>query len=327
MSGSWRPGWPRLVLGVALAFAAGLAPTRAEDYPTRPVRIIVGFGPGSAGDTSARLVGQKLSQLLGQQLVVEARPGGGSNIAAELVARSPKDGYTLLLGNIANTVSTALSPNPSFDFAKDLAPIALVTAVPTLLSAHPSVGAANVKELIALAKAKPEQIFYGSSGVGTAAHLAGELINVMAGVKLVHVPYPGSAQALTDLLAGRIQLMFGAASTAMPHVEDGKLVAIGMAQRRRAVMAPKVPTLSEQGLTDFDAPLWFGLMAPAGTPREIVDKLARAANEALKADEVIGPLRAQGIDPTGGSPEEFARYIADDVSKWTTVAKAAGLRK
>jgi tripartite-type tricarboxylate transporter receptor subunit TctC len=258
MSGSWRPGWPRLVLGVALAFAAGSAPTRAEDYPTRPVRIIVGFGPGSAGDTSARLVGQKLSQLLGQQLVVEARPGGGSNIAAELVARSPKDGYTLLLGNIANTVSTALSPNLAFDFAKDLAPIALVTAVPTLLSARPSVGAANVKELITLAKAKPEQIFYGSSGVGTAAHLAGELINVMAGVKLVHVPYPGSAQALTDLLAGRIQLMFGAASTAMPHVEDGKLVAIGMAQRQRASMAPKVSTLSEQGLTDFDAPLWFG---------------------------------------------------------------------
>jgi tripartite-type tricarboxylate transporter receptor subunit TctC len=315
------------VLGVALAFAAALAPARADDYPTRPVRIIVGFGPGSAGDTSARLVGQKLGQLLGQQLVVEARPGGGSNIAAEFVARSPKDGYTLLLGNIANTVSAALSPNPSFDFAKDLAPIALVTAVPTLLSAHPSVGATNVKELIALAKAKPEQIFYGSSGVGTAAHLAGELINVMANVRLVHVPYPGSAQALTDLLAGRIQLMLGAASTAMPHVEGGKLIAVGMAQRRRAAMAPQVPTLSEQGLTDFDAPLWFGLMAPAGTPPEIIDKLARAANDALKSEDVIGPLRNQGIDPTGGGPEEFARYLADDVSKWTAVAKATGMRK
>jgi tripartite-type tricarboxylate transporter receptor subunit TctC len=317
----------QLGLCAALVLAAGVASARADDYPTRPVRIIVGFGPGSAGDTSARLVGQKLGQILGQQFVVEARPGNGSNIAAEFVARAPKDGYTLLLGNIANTVSAALATSPSFDFAKDLAPVALVTAVPTLLSAHPSVGATNIKDLIALAKAKPEQIFYGSSGVGTAAHLAGELINVMAGVKLVHVPYPGSAQALTDLLAGRIQLMFGAASTAMPHVEDGKLIAMGMAQRQRAAMAPKVPTLSEQGLQDFDAPLWFGLMAPAGTPRTIIDKLARATNESLKSEDVSAPLRAQGIDLTGGSPEEFARYIADDISKWTTVAKAAGLRK
>jgi tripartite-type tricarboxylate transporter receptor subunit TctC len=149
----------------------------------------------------------------------------------------------------------------------------------------------------------------------------------MAGVKLVHVPYPGSAQALTDLLAGRIQLMFGAASTAMPHIEDGKLIAMGMAQRRRAAMAPNVPTLSEQGLTDFDAPLWFGLMAPTGTPREIIDKLARTVNDALRSDDVIGPLRNQGIDPTGGSPEDFARYVADDISKWTVVAKAAGMRK
>src|SRR6267154_5378405 len=164
MIGFWRLGWPRLVLAAALAFASGFVSARADDYPTRPVRIIVGFGPGSAGDTSARLVGQKVGQLLGQQFVVEARPGGGSNIAAEFVVRSPKDGYTLLLGNIANTVSAALSPNPSFDFARDLAPIALVTAVPTLLSAHPSVGATNIKDLIALAKARPEQIFYGSSG-------------------------------------------------------------------------------------------------------------------------------------------------------------------
>jgi tripartite-type tricarboxylate transporter receptor subunit TctC len=320
-------GFFRLWLGTTLALAGCLASAQAEDYPTRPVRIIVGFGPGSAGDLSARLVGQKLGQLLGQQFVVEARPGGGSNIAAELVARAPKDGYTLLLGNVANTVSAALAVHPSFDFAKDLAPIAPVTAVPILLSAHPSVGATNAKDLIALAKTRPEQMFYGSSGVGTAAHLAGKLLNVTANVKLVHVPYPGSAQALTDLLAGRIQLMFGAASTAMPQVEDGKLIAIGMAQRQRAAMAPKVPTLVEQGLRDFDAPLWFGLMAPAGTPREIIDKLAGAVNEALKSDDVIAPLRAQGVDVTGGSPEEFARYIADDIGKWTAVATAAGMRK
>ena len=309
----------------AACFATPAA--QADDYPTRPVRIIIGFGPGSAVDVSARIVGQKVGQILGQQFVIESRPGSGSNIAAEFVARAPKDGYTLLLGNVANTVSAAISPNPSFDFARDLAPIALVTAVPTLLTAHPSLGASNVKEMIALAKAKPEQIFYGSSGVGTAAHLAGELINVMAGVKIVHVPYPGSAQALTDLLAGRIQLMFGAASTTMPQVEQGKLIALGMAQRKRAAMAPQVPTLSEEGLQDFEAPLWFGLMAPTGTPRPIVDKLAQAVNEAIKTSEVIAPLRAQGVDLIGGSPEEFARYIATDIKKWEHVARFAGMKK
>jgi tripartite-type tricarboxylate transporter receptor subunit TctC len=319
----------RPAFGAVLAVAACCsAPTASADaYPTRPVRIIIGFGPGSAVDVTGRVVGQKVGQILGQQFVVESRPGGGSNVAAEFVARAPKDGHTLLLGNVANTVSAAISPNPSFDFARDLAPIALVTAVPTLLTAHPSLGASNVKEMIALAKAKPEQIFYGSSGVGTAAHLAGELINVMAGIKIMHVPYAGSAQALTDLLAGRIQLLLGAASTAMPHVEQGKLIALGMAQRKRAAMAPQVPTLSEEGLQDFDAPLWFGLMAPAGTPRQIVDKLAQAVNEAIRSGEVIAPLRAQGVDLIGGSPEEFTRYIATDIKKWEDVARFAGMKK
>jgi tripartite-type tricarboxylate transporter receptor subunit TctC len=265
--------------------------------------------------------------MLGQQFVVEPRPGGGSNIAAEFVSRAPKDGYTLLLGNVANAVSAALATNPSFDFAKDLAPIARLTAVPILLAGHPALNAHDVKELIAAAKAKPEQIFYGSSGVGTAAHLAGELFNGTAGVKLVHVPYPGSAQALTDLLAGRIQLMFGAASTTLPHVEDKKLVAFGMAQPQRATSAPNIPTLAEQGLKDFDASLWFGLMAPAGTPRDIVDKLARTVNDAIKAEEVTAPLRAQGIDLLGGGPDDFARYISNDIQRWTAVAAGAGLRK
>jgi tripartite-type tricarboxylate transporter receptor subunit TctC len=313
----------------ACLLAAALATTTAaaEDYPARPVRIVIGFGPGSAADISARVIGARMSQILRQQFVVESRAGGGSNIAAELVSRAPKDGYTLLLGNIANTVSAALTTNPSFDFARDLAPVARLTSVPVLLAAHPSLGAANVQDLIAIAKSKPEQIFYGSSGVGTAAHLAGELLNVSAGIKLVHVPYPGSAQALTDLLAGRIQLSFGAASTALPYVADSKLIALGMAQPQRAALAPSIPTLAEQGLKDFDARLWFGLMAPAGTPRDIIDRLARAANGAIGVDEVAGPLHAQGIDLLGGSAEEFAAAIASDIRRWTTVAIAAGLRK
>jgi len=310
---------------LAVVLAAGVA--RAADYPTRPVRIVIGFAAGSAADISARVIGARMSHILGQQFVVEPRPGGGSNIAAEMVSRAPKDGYTLLMGNVANAVSAALATNPSFDFAKDLAPIARLTSVPILLAGHPSLGASDLKELITAAKARPEQIFYGSSGVGTAAHLAGELLNVSAGVKLVHVPYPGSAQALTDLLAGRIQLSFGAASTALAHVEQGKLVAFGMAQPQRATLAPKIPTLAEQGLKDFDASLWFGLMAPAGTPRDVIDTLARAANEAIKAEEVIKPLQAQGIDLLGGSADEFAGSIANDIERWTAVATAAGLRK
>jgi tripartite-type tricarboxylate transporter receptor subunit TctC len=315
-----------LTLALALLAALFTPASHAQDYPARPVRIVIGFGPGSAADISARVIGARMGQLLGQQFVVEPRPGGGSNIAAEFVAHAPKDGYTLLLGNVANTVSAALASKPAFDFARDLAPVSRLTAAPVLLAGHPSLGASDLKGLIAVAKDKPGQIFYGSSGVGTAAHMAGELLNVTAGIKMVHVPYPGSAQALTDLLAGRIQLTFGAASTALPHVEQGKLVAFGMAQPQRSALAPNVPTLSEQGLADFDASLWFGLMAPAGTPREIVDKLAHAANEAIKSDEVIAPLRSQGIELIGGSPDAFVRYVANDIKRWTAVATAAGLR-
>ena len=270
---------------------------------------------------------QKLGQSLHQQVLVETRPGAGSNIAAEYVARAPKDGYTLLMATVANTVNAAMMPNLSFDFQKDLAPITLVTAVPILLAAHPSLGVHDVPALIALAKARPGEIVFGSSGTATAAHLAGELFNTMAGVKLVHVPYPGSAQALTDLIAGRIGLMFGAASTTLPYVQDGKLIALAMAQSKRAAIAPDVPSMAEVGLPGFDTSVWFGLLAPAGTPPEVVATLSREVNAALKTDEVITPLKAQGMEPIGGTPADFAAYIASETAKWAPVVEAAGLRK
>jgi tripartite-type tricarboxylate transporter receptor subunit TctC len=310
------------------ALLLSLSPSSAQEpYPSRPVRIIVGFGAGSSADIVARDLAQKLGQNLGQQFVVENRPGAGSNIGTEYVARAPKDGYTLLMATVANTINATLTPNPSFDFQKDLAPIALVAGVPILLAAHPGLGVADVRGLIALAKQKPEQIFFGSSGAGTGNHLAGELFNVMAGVKLVHVPYPGSAQALTDLIAGRISLMFSAASTTLPYVEAGKLVALAMAQPKRAASAPDIPSMMEAGLPGFDTSVWFGLLAPAGTPPEIVAALARAANAALTSADVIAPLRAQGIEPIGGSPAEFAAYISSETAKWAPVVQAAGLRK
>jgi tripartite-type tricarboxylate transporter receptor subunit TctC len=315
-------------LALGLAVACLLAPAlHADDYPSRPVRIIIGFGPGASADITARVLAQRFNQKLGQQFVVENRPGAGSSLAAEFVARAPKDGYTLFMATIANTINSAISSNLNFDFAKDLAPIALIATVPNILVVHPSLGVNNVRDLIALAKSKPEQITYGSSGVGTLTHVSVELFNSMAGVKFVHVPYPGSAQAVADLLAGRIQVSFSPASTVMPHVAEGKLLALASTAMKRASVAPNLPTMAEAGLPGFETGLWFGLLAPAGTPRAIIDKLAAAANEALQASEVMAPLRPQGIDPLGGTPEEFARYIAAETQKWADVAKAAGLKK
>ena len=314
------------VAGVAALLAAPAARAQS-DFPNRPIRIVIGFGPGSAADISARVVGQRASQILGQQFVVEVRTGSGSNLAAEFVARAPKDGYTLLMANSANTVTAGLGTFPSLDLANDLQPVVRVTSVPTLLAAHPSLGAKTIKELIAVARTRPGEIFYGSPGVGTASHLGGELINQKAGIKLVHVPYTGSPQVMTDLLGGRIQLSLGAASTALPHMGAGTLVAIGMAQAQRSAAAPDVPTLAEQGVDGIDAGLWFGLMAPAGTPRPIVDKLAHAMNEALKADEVVSALRKAGFDVIGGGPDEFTRVVKDEIAKWRAVGTVAGLTK
>jgi tripartite-type tricarboxylate transporter receptor subunit TctC len=315
-------------LGIIFAsFAIACAAAQADDYPTRPVRVIVGFSAGSGADITARVVGQRMGQILGQQIVVEDKTGAGSSIAAEFVARAPKDGYTLLLTTIAQSINAAVSPNLSFDFVKDFTPIVRLATTPNILVVHPSVGVKAVKELIDLLKAKPDQLTFGSAGVATGTHLSAELFKVMATVKMVHVPYAGSPQAVTDLLAGRIQLFFSPASTVLQHVRDGKLIALASTEAKRAAVAPDLPTMSEAGLPGFETGLWFGLVAPAGTPKEIINKLARAANEALQADDVAKALVPQGIDLVGGSPEDFARYIDGEMKRWATVAQAAGLTK
>ena len=316
-------------LCLALTCAAGLAASaaRADDYPTRPVRVVVGFPAGSGADITARVVGQRMGQILGQQIVVENRAGAGSSLAAEFVARAPKDGYTLLLATIANPINAAVSSNLAFDFAKDFAPVVRLTTTPNILVVHPSVGVSSVKGLIELAKSKPDQLSFGSSGVATGTHLSAELFKVMAGVKMVHVPYAGSPQAVTDLLAGRIQVFFSPASTVLQHVRDGKLVALASTEARRTAVAPELPTMVEAGLPGFETGLWFGLVAPAQTSKDIIDKVAHAGNEALRADEVAKALAAQGIDLVGGSSEEFARYLDGEMKRWATVAQAAGLKK
>ena len=317
-----------LGLTLALTAVAAVPQGRADNFPSRPLRLMIGFPPGSAADITARLVGSVMSETLGQQVVVEARPGAGSSLAAEFVARAPADGYTLFIGTSSNVTNAAISSNLRFDFAKDFAPVTPLTGLPLILAVHPSLGVSNVKELIALAKSKPGELTYASVGPGTVPHLSTELFALRSNIKLVHVPYQGSPPAVTDLLGGRVSVMLGVASTIMPHVGAGRLKALASGSAKRPQIAPNIPTIAEAaGLPDFDTNVWFGLVAPAGTPRAVIEKLAAAANAALKSDDVAAKLRAQGFEPLGGPPDEFAQFIAREMVKWSAAAEAAGLKK
>jgi tripartite-type tricarboxylate transporter receptor subunit TctC len=322
------PGLRGAAAGVALGIAGALAAAsaQAQDYPTRPVRVIVGFAPGAVADIIARAMATQMSKSLGQQLVVENRAGAGSSLGAEHVARAPKDGYTLLMATVAQSINHALNPL-SFDFGKDLVPIMAVANAPQMLVAHPSLGIGSVQELIKLAKSRSEPIQYASSGAGTLSHLSAVLLNSSAGINLMQVPYPGSAQSMTDVVAGRVPLMFGPASTVWANVQAGKLKALAVTQTRRAAIAPEVPTMAEQGLPGYSAGIWMGMLAPAGTPGPIVERLSRAAQEALPSAEVAALLKTQGVDALGGSPADFARLIDEELKKWAAVVQAAGIKK
>jgi tripartite-type tricarboxylate transporter receptor subunit TctC len=319
----------RAVGAIAAVLALGMAavPATAQQYPARPVRILVGFGAGSTADVLARLIGQRLGKTLGQQFVVENRPGAGSMLAAEAVARAPNDGYTLFMATVANTIGPAQSATTKFNLGEDLAPIVLVGVNPNLLVAHPSVSANNVAELVAMAQKNPQTLTFASSGIGTAGHLSAELFNQRAGVHIVHVFYSGNAQIAADLISGRVNLTFSVASTMLPQINEGKLKALAVAQGKRAGILPEVPTMSEAGMPGFDASIWVGLLAPPGTPEGIVDRIAHGVNEAVSVEEVLGPMRVQGFDALGGSPQDFARFIKADMQKWLSVATATGQRK
>ncbi len=292
-----------LGLTAALTAIAVVPQARADDFPSRPLRLIIGFPPGSAADITARLVGATMSQTLGQQVVIESRPGAGSSLAAEFVARAPADGYTLFIGTSSNVTNAAISSNLRFDFVKDFAPVTPLTGLPLILAVHPSLGVSSFQELIALAKSKPGELTYASVGPGTVPHLSTELLSVRTNVKLVHVPYQGSPPAVTDLLAGRVSIMLGVASTIMPHVEAGRIKALASGSAKRPHVAPNLPTIAEAGLSDFETSVWFGLVAPAGTPRTVIDKLAAAANTALK----VGRRRRQAQGARFRSARRSAR--------------------
>lgn len=310
-----------------MAFLAALSlltGATAQTYPASPIKIIVGFPPGVPGDVMARIMAAKLAEGLGQPVVVENKPGAGSSIGADFVAKSAPDGYTLFISSIANSVNHNVN-KVSFHLAEDLAPISLVADVPGLLVAHPS-APGTLKELIAAAKAKPNDFSYGSSGPGTSTHLYGELLNLTTGTKLVHIPYKGSSQAVTDLLAGRIQVMFTPASTVLPHVRAGKLKALAAIGQARVSALPDTPTFAEAGIAGYESAFWFGLNAPAGTPKAIVERLNKETVRVLALPEVRAQLIAQSIEPASSTSERFGEFLRQDIAKWARVVKAAGVK-
>jgi tripartite-type tricarboxylate transporter receptor subunit TctC len=320
--------WPATFAGIVSVFVLGSAGVKAEDkYPSKPVRIVVSFSAGGPTDTVARVMGAKMADLLGQQFVVENKVGAGGNIGADLVAKAPPDGYTLLMATVStHAINPGLYKNMPYDPVRDFAPIGQVGVTPTLLGAHPSIPATDVKSLVAVIKENPGKFTYGSSGLGSILHLCGEQFKALAGgVNIVHVPYRGSAPMMSDLVGGQISMAFDATPTALPQAQSGAIRAIGagMATRMRAM--PELPTLQEQGLKGFECYTWNAILAPADTPQPIVERLSEAINKALDDPAVFKRLQEAGIDPTPGStPKQAAAFIKAELAKWAPIIKASG---
>ena len=308
-----------------LAFALQALPSLSADYPVKPVRIYVGAATGGGVDITARMLAIKLSDLFRQQFVVENRAGASGNIGTEQAARAAPDGYVLLMGTIGTlTINPGLYKNLSFDTVRDFAPIARAADSTNILVVHPALPARNVKELATVAKQRPGELLFGSPQNGTAGHLAGELFNSMAGVKLVHIPYKGGAPAMIDLISGQLQLMFATATTSVQHIRSGKLRALAVTTAKRAALVPELPTMIESGMPGFEVNNWYGLVAPVKTPPEVIALLNRQVRAALEAPEVRESMLKQGLDPAGGTPEEFGAYIKSELAKWSKVIRASG---
>ncbi|MGB8339428.1 MAG: tripartite tricarboxylate transporter substrate binding protein [Burkholderiales bacterium] len=306
---------------VSILFAL---PAGAQTYPDRPVRIIVPFAPGGPADVYARVLGQKLQEALGQTFIVDNRPGGGAIIGTEAAAKSPADGYTLLMMSNTHTVNESLFRNKPYQLMRDFMPVAPVNYSDLVLVVHPSVPADSLKELLALAKAKPNALTYASSGPGTPYHMAGELFKAMAGVEIVHVPYKGSGGARTDVLGGHVQLMFDAVTTMAPLVRSGKLKALGTTGTTRTSVMPDVPTVAMSGVPGYEATIWLGVMAPASTPKVIVDRLNAEINKIISNAEISDNWNKQGAVPMNMTPDQFDKYLRDDIEKWAKIVKISG---
>ena len=297
----------------------------AQAYPSRPVRWIVGFTPAGGNDITARLIGQWLTDRLGQPFVIENRPGAGTNIAAEIVINSPPDGYTLFLTNFSNAVNAALYEKLSFDFMRDMAPVVGISRAPVILAVNPSVPAKTVPEFIAYAKANPGKLNMGSAGIGSAGHLAGELLQMMTGIKLVHVPYRGNAPALTDLIAGQVQLVFPSSASSIEHVRTGQVRGLAVTGSTRLDALPDLPTVADS-VPGYEASSLYGIGAPRNTPAEVIDRLNKEVNAALADPKLKARLADLGGTPFGGSSAEFGKLMADETEKWGKVVKFAGIK-
>lgn len=317
----------RFSLAVILLLAAGVPMAAAQTYPAKPIRIVAPFPAGGTADILARAIGQKLSEAWGQPVVVDNRTGAGGTIGADNVAKSPADGYTLLLGVTATqAIAASVFSKPPYDPATDFAPITTLAQVPIVLVVKSTMPAHSVRELISLAQAKPDTLTYASSGTGAIPHLTGELFDIAAGVKMVHVPYRGATPALNDLLAGQVTMMFDNLPSSLPHILAGNLRALAVASTARARPLPDVPTIAEAGVPGFAVSSWFGMLAPAGTPRPVIDRLHDEITRALAAPDMQERLSSQGAEPFTTTPDEFAELIRTDTVKWASVVKAAGIK-
>lgn len=312
---------------VAAAALPAAAAENANDYPSKPIRLVVPFTPGGSTDILARVIGQKLTEAWGKQVVIDNRPGAGGNIGVDLVAKSPADGYTLVMGHIGTFgVNPTLYPKLPYDPIKDFQPITLVALVPNMLSVNPALPAKSVKELVALAKAKPGTINFGSGGNGSAAHLAGEYFKLMTKTEITHIPYRGTSPAVTDLIAGQIQMMITGVPPTLTFAKSGKLRALAVATSKRLPLLPDLPTIAEAGVPGYEATQWYGVLAPAGTPKPIVAKLNAEMAKAIKGPDVREKLAADAAEPVGNSPDEFGAFIKKEIARWAPVVKASGAR-
>ena len=323
--------WISVRFAVPLCLALALAATpvigaEARPYPSKPVRMIVPFAPAGSADALARTLQPALSEALGQSLVLDNRPGGSSTIGTDMAAKAAPDGYTLLLVTTTHTVNPSLIEKLPFDTIRDFAGVSLVVSQPNILVVHPSVAVKSVKELVALAKAKPGVLNFASGGNGSSPHLSGELLKIVAGIQITHVPYKGSGPGVTDLLGGHVQMMFAGPLALEQHIRNGRLRPLAVADKRRSALLPEVPTMTEAGVPGVETGTWYGVLAPARTPPSIVVQIQRAIVRILQAPDLKSRILNQGVDIVASSPDEFEKFMVSEVAKWSRVVKAAGVR-
>ena len=314
----------RVLLPAVLALLS--AQSQAQSYPVKPVRVLVGFPPGAGVDITTRLFMPELGKAFGQQFVVDNRPGAAGNIAAEIAAKTPPDGYSLLSASAPIVMSQALYSKPNFNLERDFDPIAMMASAPFILVVHPSLPARSLKEFIALAKSKPGQMAFASTGNGSTPHLSMEMLKSQAGINLLHVPYKGTPQAVIDLLSGQVQAMFANTLSVLPQVKSGRLRALAISSARRSAAAPELPTVAESGMAGYESGTWFALLAPAGTPRDIVNRLNAELGKIVASAEMKAKLLDQGADPVTMTPEQIRAFLKSELAKWTKVVKTVGIK-